>query len=487
MKRKIQVFMLPLLRGRSLVLSFLYAVMAIFAIALFLYSPPAGIMGLCLPFMFGIVLPEEEFQKKVLTGVEALDQRLNDQKAELGKQVEKFDSLDRDTKKAFEDLTLAKKSCNDLNDIVKGMQRVQLQLGRESRMAFGDPIARFCADEEKRNWLNGIVRAIRFPGMKLPDHLSKALTGVDASMGGALIPTEYMPEIYNVLASYGAYNTLGVRRVGARTNSLPLMSVRPAGYWLGAGAAATEGTAIGAADYTGSSVTLSIQSAVALAYASAEELEDATVDMAPQILRDLAESIAYVIDYSAFTSDGTADATDAGYYGIFQLAAAVHTGTDYAAAGGNLTVATTDLDDWIGCQQGVSAAVNRRPTTKWWMHPTILAKVALIKDLNGRSIFQTALEAPSTTIGSILGKPVVPVDAAPSTDAANAKIAVYGDAEAQVVAIRSDIKLATSADIKFAENMIGYRAIMRAGIKTRVPTGNPAGFIPFQILTLPNA
>jgi HK97 family phage major capsid protein len=121
------------------------------------------------------------------------------------------------------------------------------------------------------------------------------------------------------------------------------------------------------------------------------------------------------------------------------------------------------------------------------MHPTVLAKVALVKDLNGRPIFQTALEAPSVTVGSILGRPVVTVDAAPSTDAASAKIAVYGDPDAYVVGIRQDLEIATSEHIKFAENLLAFRALVRAGGKHRIPGSNPAAFKPLMVLTLPGA
>ncbi len=77
--------------------------------------------------------------------------------------------------------------------------------------------------------------------------------------------------------------------------------------------------------------------------------------------------------------------------------------------------------------------------------------------------------------------------AAPTTDAASAKIAVFGDPQAYVVGIRQDIELAQSEHIKFAENQIAFRCLVRAGGKHRIPGSNPAGFIPLVVLTLPGA
>jgi HK97 family phage major capsid protein len=433
-------------------------------------------------------LTEQEFQTKVLTGLEAAQKEITTLKKQTPAEeiLSQPDRWPKELKAGFEDITKLKNTANgqdaDLKAITRSMNRIEALTRLESRASFGDPVARFCADSEKANFLNAIARRLAFPNAKLPEHLEKALTGVDSSLGTAVIPTQYIADIYSVLASYGAYNTLNVMRVGARTNSLPIMSARPTSVWLGAGAAATEGTAIGAGDFTGSAVTLSIQSACALLYASREQMADSTVDMAPYILRELAESIAGLLDTSAFNADGTADAVDAGYYGIFQLVASVHTGLATTATG-HTSVATTTLADWNKCLITVTQDVLNRPC-KWWMHPQILAKVCLIVDSNGRPIFQTALEAPSATIGSIFGHPVVKVSAAPSTDSTGEKIAVFGDPQAQVVAIRQDLELAQSEHIKFAENQIGYRGILRAGIKTRVPTGNPAGFKPLTVLTL---
>lgn len=396
----------------------------------------------------------------------------------------------KELRAGFEDLTKLKATANgfdsELKKIERTMARIEAISRAEARLSFGDPIARFCADEEKRNWLNAICRKLIWPNANLPEHLTKALTGVDSSLGQAVIPTQYIPELYDVLARYGTYNSLRVDRVSARTVSYPLMSARPTAVWIGAGTGGSvEGTAITAGSFTGSAVSLAIQTAAAYLIASREQLQDATVDMAPVILREIGESVAKLLDDMAFSADAGADQVDAGYYGIFETAT-VHTGTIAEAAAGNVSVATLDVDDFVKCLTTVSVNVLSLQT-RWWMHPQILAKVCLVKDLNGRPIFQNALEAPSSTVGSILGSPVVTTPSAPSTDSTSSKLAVFGDPQAYVVGIRQDMELATSEHIKFAENQIAFRALIRAGGKHRIPTGNPAGFKPLAVLTTPAA
>ena len=88
---------------------------------------------LLLPFRFSI-LEEEEFQGKVLGGMNALTEQFSDMKSQQDILVANYDQLDQDTKKAFEDLTRAKNALNDQSDLIKKFDRVHLQLKRELRL-----------------------------------------------------------------------------------------------------------------------------------------------------------------------------------------------------------------------------------------------------------------------------------------------------------------------------------------------------------------
>lgn len=401
----------------------------------------------------------------------------------------KVGNLQTETKKAFEDLTLVKNGQNDLAKTIQAVQKVQTAMQLERRLAFGDPIERVLANEEIRNWLNASARAAT--GMrvdKMPQHLQKALTGADSGLGQELVPTGIAQEIYSLLAMYGRWSSLGVKTIGLRTESQPIKTARPRAYWLGpnCGSGKAEGDEGTEGSYGGGSVSLVIQTIIALLSVSEEELADSTVDLSREILNDFVEAANYALDFAAFTANGGADQDDAGYYGIFE-AAAIHTGCKAEAAAGNISVSKLDLEDFVRCLTTVSDTVLMR-NAKWWSHPTNVAKFCLLRDANKRPIFQTALEAPAPGgIGSVLGYPVIPVSAAPSTDAASAKIATFGDPMAQVVALRQQFEFAQSEHVGFKSNLRWFRAKMRAGVKMRIPTGNPAAHKPFAVLTLPAA
>jgi HK97 family phage major capsid protein len=117
--------------------------------------------------------------------------------------------------------------------------------------------------------------------------------------------------------------------------------------------------------------------------------------------------------------------------------------------------------------------------SKWWMHPQMLVRLLSLKDSNGRPIFLTALEAPTAGgMGSILGYPVVPSFAAPTTNAANAKIAVFGDPGGLVVGMQNGFEFESSDHAGFTTYERYFRGIARAGVKVRRSQA-------FAVLTLP--
>ena len=446
-------------------------------------------------------MTDDEFQQKVLKSTEALvteNKRINDEhvklKSSYDKVCEDLSRADKEVKTALEELTKVKNTCNDFDATLKAMQKVQRAVKLNARSSFRDPINAAMDNEETKAYFNALGRLIAAKGdtAKLPAEYRKiieegnasmkAMTGVDSSLGQATIPTVTFNEIYDLLLEYGQWSTLGVMRVGARTNVLPVATARPTFYWVGATTGAAETTAITESDMAGSSVTLSIQTLAVYLTISRELLADSTVDLAPYLMKQMIQSISFGLDTAAFISTGASDQTNAGYYGIFN-AASVNTNLAATAAAGNTTVGGTQLEDWLRCLLTVNPQVlNLKP--KWWIHPQMLARAALVRDKNGRPIFQTWLEVPNPgSIGSILGYPVIQTAVAPSTDSAGQVVATFGDGEGQAVGIRQDMEFATSDDILFAQNMRAFRALMRAGVKLKTASASST-LKPFANLTL---
>jgi len=384
----------------------------------------------------------EEIAASVESGMSALQ---TEQKVV----AKKFDDYQVETKNAIGELTNVKNTVNSQAQVIAKLNEAVAALGKENGRR--DPMARFLASEQRCNWLVGCFK--KAAGMQLTPEQRTAVVGDGGTgtIGGASTPVETNAMIYDNLVNYGAWNTLGVVPIGSRTQIIPIMTSRPTAYWLAQDAAATEGA------IAGSSVTLTIQEAMAWVPVSRAMLEDATGDMAGYLIQQLAEAVALRLDWACFAADGTADTTDGSYVGI------ASGGTAATAADGNTTVKELQLEDFVRCLTTVSAGILNRPC-KWWMHPTALAKIVQIRDSNGRPLFQTALEAPAgNNIGSILGYPVVLAAAMPSTDSAGNVVAVFGDPQGAAVGIRKQFELAQSDHFEFTSNNSVFRALIRAG------------------------
>lgn len=417
-------------------------------------------------------LPEAEFQKKILDGVTELqtsNKTLKDQQATL---LTNYENLDKQTKTAFEDLTKLKNTANDFAAVQQAIQKVQIQMKREQKMAFGSPIERIIADDELRMRFNiavrlavdsgGDMQKLCAPMIKdLGTVKGKTALGEDTSPGSiAIVTDELAREIYDTLLQFGSWSTLGVRRLGNKVTRYPIKTTRATAAFV-----LTEGGAIPEdAAKAGTSVNLTPEVIASLIPVSRQLLDDAEFDITSDVMDDFASGFNERLDTAAFIADGTADAAYGGMTGLFEF------GTPAPAAAGNVTVAQLDLEDFVRCLTAVDAVVLTRGA-RWWMHPYMLARIVLVRDANGRSIFLTALEAPAPRgIGSILGYPVTPVNVAPSADGASKDIAAFGDPQSLVVGVRTDFSFESSDHYNWNTYQRSFRGVGRAGVKGRLAT-----------------
>jgi HK97 family phage major capsid protein len=477
------------------------AVFSVLAVLFLFFTSPTAHLALSLSKGLAcaaapVAMPEAEFQSKVLKSVEDTHTELGRFKTDQQKILDDYTRTDKEVKKAAEDLQKVMTTCNEQALTIQRLQKLQDAVMKNARSSFGDPVKRCLANDETREFFTIIGECMRAKaaGNSVSAALQKrfddfraiaqkSLTGVDAGLGQATVPTQTFNEIYDTLLEYGQWSTLGVMRVGMRTVILPVATSRPQFYWVGSGTGGTgEGSVITAGSFGGSSVTLIIQTLAAYLTVSRELLADSTVDLAPFILKEMTQSVAQGLDTAAFIATGGADQTNAGYYGIFN-ASSVNTNCAAVSAQGNTTVAGTQLDDWVNVLLTVNPEVLTR-AAKWWMHPQMVARAMLVRDKNGRPIFQTWMERPDLkALGSILGYPIILTGIAPNTDGPGQQVATFGDPEGQAIAIREDLEIATSDDILFAQNMRAFRTLLRAGVKTKT-TANSTTLIPFANLNL---
>lgn len=403
------------------------------------------------------VVDDPDFEKKMLGGIELI--QTNQQKM-----LSDVDRLDKESKKALEELTKVKNQMNSIAEFEIALKKVNVALRNQERISFRSPVERIEGTPELRAALNLFARkAVNKNGDMngVIGTLQKAL-GEDSSPGSTLINQQLFREIYDTLSTYGIWNTLGVRRMGTKLTKLPVKTARAqAGFILTEGGTIADDT-----NKAGTTVDLEVEVIAALLNVSLQLLQDAEFDVTRDVLDDFVEAFNERLDYAAFMGDGTADATNGGMTGLFNF------GTAAVATATHTTIATLTLEDFIRCLTTVDPIVLMRPA-RWWMHPRNLARVGGIKDLNGRPLFQTALEAPSPgSIGSILGYPLTLGHILPSTDAANNKVAAFGDPASFVVGVRQDFEFEASDEHKWNTYQRSFRCVGRAGVKGRRALGS---------------
>lgn len=394
---------------------------------------------------------DEQFQKTVLSGVETIS-------AKTETLVKNYDNLQSETKKAFEELTRVKNVLNDTTETLNSIKKVQAALNMERTAAWGDPVKRLLADQDKRDAINVAIRAAIGQNVDLKQRAGAIASG--STPGSTMIIGQLASEIYSVLSQYGVWNTFAVRQLGTKTTTFPVATARPLATCI-----VSEGGQI-SEDSTkdATSVDCTPVAIAALLYATTQMLEDGEFDIASMIMDEFAQAFAYRLDWMCLAADGTNDATDGAATGIFSG------GTAAGAGSGNTSVAALELDDFTKCLATVAPAVLSRPA-RWWVHPTVLAKMIGIRDSNGRSIFLTANEAPSFgAMGSILGYPVTLCDAAPSTDSTSSVVAVFGDPNGMVVGVRTAWEFMASDQYKFDYLRRYFRGVGRAMPKIRAAT-----------------
>ena len=404
-------------------------------------------------------MTQEKFQETVLKGVTGLETKFESFQTAQQKLLADYDRLTSETKKTMEEFTLLKNAGNDHAKIIAALQKTQMQMRTEVVLAGMSPIQRISNNPELRERFNIAVRlAMDKTGdmHKLMAPKLKAF-GEDTSPGSTLIIAQLAKEIYDTLAEYGSWSTLGVRRLGTKITKYPVKTARAkAAFILTEAGAISDDT-----NKAGTSIDLEVEIIASLIYVARQLLEDAEFDVTADVLNDFHEAFNLRLDTAVFIGNGTADADNGGFTGVF------NGGTKVSAGQGNTTVGTMDFDDILRVLTSVASVVlQRRP--QWWLHPQMLVRMLGIKDANKRPIFLSSLEAPSFgAVGTIMGYPVNFVQVAPNVDGAAKQVAAFGDGQSQVVGIRDDFMFEASDEYRWNTLERAFRAYGRAGTITR--------------------
>ena len=275
--------------------------------------------------------------------------------------------------------------------------------------------------------------------------ITKAVATTDTGMA-AIVSPEFSDDIYSLVAQYGSWRNLNVRRMSAKQEKLIVENSAPEAYIVAENATIPE-TALDLG-----TVTLSAVKFATLLGVSGEALQDIS-QLGPYIIDTFARAVAAKIDDCIFNGDGSSNYGS--ITGIFNAATTVQAAS--ATTFGAITYA-----DILKLISGVDSSVlSRNPV--FYAHQSIMPLLAGLVDANGRPMFQQGLEAPNVgSVTKLFGYPLILTSAAPYTSGANKPLLAFGDPNAYVVGLRQDYEFAFSDDFKFSQYQRVYRGVARA-------------------------
>ena len=301
------------------------------------------------------------------------------------------------------------------------------------------------------------------------DHLGteyRDMGGQVNSLGGNLVFEDFSNTIIRLVEKFGVASTVFQNvTMSSDTLLIPRRLTGVSGYWIG------ENSTITTSDPTATMVQLVAKKLAIATKVSNELLADNAISVATWLAQEYATEMASRIDDAAFNGTGTS--SYGGIRGLAQIDDGTHTASIQSAASGNTSVAALDIDDYLG-------ALAKLPryaigTSAWYMHPSVyhnsVQRMMLSSGTAGSGTIgalsggNTAANLAQGTPNTFLGLPVVWVlkmTAAPTTGT----IAAYvGDLSlAGIMAMKSDMQVASSTDRYFEADQTAFRAIQRLDI-----------------------
>lgn len=314
--------------------------------------------------------------------------------------------------------------------------------------------------------LNGDREATRW----CVDHLGsefRDMGGQVNSTGGSLVFEDFSNSLIRLVETFGVSMNLAQRvTMSSDTLLVPKRLSGVTGYWLG------ENTTITTSDPTATMVQLVLKKLAAATRVSNELLADNAISVAQWLVQEYATTISGTLDDAFFNGDGTLGSYG-GIRGLEQINDGTHTASVASAASGNTTLATLDIDDYLG-------ALAKLPryaigTSAWYMHPAVYHQSVQRMMLSSGTVGSgtvgalaggnTAANLAQGTPNTFLGLPVVWVLKMRSAPTTGQIYAYVGDLSlSSIMANKGDMQIASSTDRYFEVDQTAWRVVYRVDI-----------------------
>lgn len=310
------------------------------------------------------------------------------------------------------------------------------------------------ADPDTAEICTAIVRMSMCGGMDYKqrkndaDIVQKAQVEFSNTLGGYLVPTEFVSNLIYLTEPYGvARRIANVVRMTREIQGHPRKTSIPTMTW--AGEAQTGSVVNNSYDL----VELGAKKLQLIMQASSELLEDAAINVADDIATSVREAYDKAIDSAYLLGDGTST-----YGGFMGLANALPSGAYFNASGAWSAFTTGDFNLALGRLENVDMNRVGILCSRQFYHQVCMRLE------KATSQFKTLVEGPKAD-GSFLGFPVYFSQTLPTTSGSGTKSVYVGDfIGASMIGERRDLNIMASEHSAFTSDSIQWRATARASV-----------------------
>lgn len=458
--RQSQIAALPAQRSRQLGIMFLICAAALVFVALLVVSPKLAACSLAVIPLLGAVIPEAEFQDKVLGGIEA-------QRKAFEEQAANFRLMKEETTKSIAEL---RAEANEMRAKMVAVEKHQLSV-RNYRPARPGQVSDDCA---KFVGALGIARMVQ-KGKAPADCAGRLMDFAEEVLGKEYVrtvisssdfplPAAYGNDIMELVSQWGAARQYGtVYPLGAATQYLPRLKTDTTFTLLTPGSAVTEKSP----QYEW--VTFAAEKFGGLIFLPTEIEEDAVLSVGQFISRYMARNIARAEDWQFFASTGAASGVNGTAKGLKAL---VVDNSKTATSGTYGSPSEFTLAHVRSIRKIVDAPA--LGFAAYYAHPTMEAQFAS---------FNTAGDKPYIANGingaSLDGFPIRWVDSLPvltASDTLNTVHILFGDLSFHYLGVRGGPRIDTSMEAGFTTDSLYVRGVERLTVGL-MATGAVSGLL----------
>lgn len=305
-------------------------------------------------------------------------------------------------------------------------------------------------NEELRKFLRGDgARAFDLAPSKVN---FRDLSKLTAGAGGNTVPTDFYGRLMAHLIETSAVLQSGatiLNTSGGEVLQVPKTTAHSSA------AIVTEAAAIGESDPAFGQVSLGAYKYGTMIQVSRELLTDTGVDLEGYLAMQAGRALGNAFGAHAITGDGSSKPR-----GVVTDATVGVTGPASVTGGfGAQATADQGADCLINLFHSVIAPYRMSASCRWMMNDTTAGTVRKIKTTEGQYIWQ-----PSVIVGqpdTILGKPVL-TDPNVASIGLSAKSVIFGDFSQYFVRLAGGIRFERSDEFAFGNDLVTFRALMRA-------------------------